>query len=281
MGRKPGTDRDHDTMSAHYRVLPLVRSQLSSLPVALRRIGKYVLDNPDLVIHQSASELALVTKSGPATVMRFCRVLGYAGYRKFKLELAGDLATRQLESNERKKSSETTFDELFERVVEAVRTSQLLYDPDVVERLASALSSARRIDVYGGGVSGLMAQYLEFRLLRIGRPVHAILDPTLATQLSTGLGPDSVAIAVSESGLTEDVMESLRRAHAAGATTAVITHRRDAPIAKYADEVLLTAAAESPLTGSKTIIAFTHLMMIELLASAVTVRMGLLEVEGD
>jgi DNA-binding MurR/RpiR family transcriptional regulator len=99
----------------------------------------------------------------------------------------------------------------------------------------------------------------------------------LSAQLATGLGADTVAIAFSESGLTEDVVEALRRAKAEGAKTAVITHRRDAPIVKHADEVLLTAAVESPLTGSKTIIAFTHLVVIELLASALTMRLGLLD----
>jgi DNA-binding MurR/RpiR family transcriptional regulator len=61
----------------------------------------------------------------------------------------------------------------------------------------------------------------------------------------------------------------------------VITHRRDAPIVKYADEVFLTAAVESPLTGSKTIIAFTHLVVIELLAAALTTRLGLLDRPAD
>jgi DNA-binding MurR/RpiR family transcriptional regulator len=265
------------TPQANFRVLPLVRSQLPMLPRALMRIGKHVLENPDLVIHQSASELALVTNSGPATIMRFCRALGYAGLREFKLALAGDLATRQLVANGDRKAGRSGAEALFDRVIEAVRVTQSLHDASAVQRLASMLASARRIDVYGGGVSGIVAQYLTFRLLRIGLPVHAIVDPTLSAQLASGLGANTVAIAFSESGLTEDIVAALRRAKGEGAKTAVITHRRDAPIVKYADEVFLTAAVESPLTGSKTIIAFAHLVVIELLASALTVRLGLLD----
>src|SRR5262249_30270712 len=158
--------------------------------------------------------------------------------------------------------------ELFDRVVDAVRTTQSLYDAAAAKRFAAALASARRIDVYGGGVSGLVAQYFTFRLLRIGLPVHAVLDPTLGRHIASGLGAHTLAIAFSASGLTEDIVEALRRAKAEGARTAVVTHRRDAPIVKFADEVFLTSGVESPLTGSKAIIAFTHLVVIELLATA-------------
>jgi DNA-binding MurR/RpiR family transcriptional regulator len=217
------------TPQANFRVLPLVRSQLPMLPRALMRIGKHVLENPDLVIHQSASELALVTNSGPATIMRFCRALGYAGLREFKLALAGDLATRQLVANGDRKAGRSGAEALFDRVIEAVRVTQSLHDASAVQRLASMLASARRIDVYGGGVSGIVAQYLTFRLLRIGLPVHAIVDPTLSAQLASGLGANTVAIAFSESGLTEDIVAALRRAKGEGAD------RRDHPSPGCAD----------------------------------------------
>jgi DNA-binding MurR/RpiR family transcriptional regulator len=138
------------------------------------------------------------------------------------------------------------------------------------------MAAAARIDIYGAGVSGLVVQYLAFRLLRIGLPVHAIVDPTLAAQLASGLGASSVAIAISESGLTADTVDALRCAKAAGATTAVITHEPNAPICKHADELLLTSGLQSPLTGSKSTIAFTHLLVVEVLVSVLTVRLGLL-----
>jgi DNA-binding MurR/RpiR family transcriptional regulator len=251
---------------------------MAALPVALKRISKYVLENPDLVIHQSVSELGLLTKSGPASIVRLCRVLGYAGLREFKLALAGDLATRQVPAaTDRDRTTHDGAGELFEQLIESTQMTRSLLDVGAIERVAAALASARRIDVYGGGVSGLVAQYMTFRLMRIGLPVFAILDPTLGAYVASGLGKDAVGLAFSESGLTPDVVEALRRAKGEGATTVVITQRRDSPITKYADEVLLTAGVESPLTGGKTIIAFTHLIVVELIAAALTLRLGLLD----
>lgn len=262
-----------------YRALPLVRAHLTTLPRALQRIGKYILENPDLVIRQTASELGLVTKSGPASVVRFCRAVGFKGLQEFKFALSGDLAAQRFApttSNPEASASARIADALSERVIEGTRETQSLLDPGAVERLADAMVGARRIDIYGAAVSGLVAHHLAFRLLRVGLPANAIVDPTYAAYVASGLSPTSVAIAISESGMTEDVVEMLRRAKVAGATTAVVTHRRDGPIVQYADEVLLTASVDSPITGTKSIIAFTNLVAIEVLASVLTVKLGLL-----
>ncbi|UCI31754.1 MurR/RpiR family transcriptional regulator [Mesorhizobium sp. B4-1-4] len=268
------TDEGHT--SKRYRALPLVNAHMESLPRALQRIGKYVLENPDLVVRQTASELGSVTNSGGASIVRFCQVLGFEGLQDFKLALAGDLAAHRVPSDETTRSGAGLMHELTERIVHATRETEFLLDRGAVERLADAMISARRIDVYGAAASGLIAQHLAFRLLRIGLPAHGIVDTTYAAYVASGLGPTSVAIAVSESGMTEQTIEALKRAKAAGAFTALITHRTNAPIAKYADEVLLTAGVSSPLTESKSVVAFTALIAIEVLATMLTIKLDLL-----
>ena len=275
------TRPDSETAAEHkpFRALPLVRAHLASLPPALQRIGKYVLENPDLVTGQTASELGVATDSGPASIVRFCRAVGFSGLPDFKYALAGDLTAQRYElagDGPEVPGSHRISDALSARVIAATRETQSLLDPQSVERLADAMVAASRIDAYGAAVSGLVAEYLAFRLLRVGLPAHAIVDATYAAYVSSGLGPGSVAIAISESGMTPDTVEALRRAKAAGAMTAVITHRRDGPIVKYADEVLLTSGIESPVTGAKSIIAFTNLIAIEVLASVLTYKLDLL-----
>ncbi|MFQ3452395.1 MurR/RpiR family transcriptional regulator [Bradyrhizobium sp. UFLA01-814] len=262
-----------------YGALPLVRAHMANLPKALQRIAKYVLENPDLVIRQTASELAIVTNSAPASIVRLCQVVGFGGLQEFKLALAGDLASQRFQAGDAIQEANANIgltDELADRIVRATRETQSLLNQNAVDRLTDAMIKARRIDVYGAAVSGLVGQHLAFRLLRVGLPAHAIVDTTYAAYVASGLGQTSVAIAISESGMTEETVEALRRAKAAGAFTAVITHRHDGPIVKYADEVLLTAGVNSPLTEAKSVIAFTNLIAIEVLASMLTIKLGLL-----
>ena len=63
------------------RALPLIRAHMDALPPALQRIGKYILENPDLVTRQTATDLGLATKSGPASIVRFCRAIGSSGFQ--------------------------------------------------------------------------------------------------------------------------------------------------------------------------------------------------------
>lgn len=264
-------------LEIHYRALPLLNARLSTLPRALRRIAKYILENPDLAIHQTASELAIVTNSGPASIVRFCKVIGFSGLQDFKLALAGDLASQRLLEAERNAEQTNTSltQELTERIIEATRETQLLLDQAAVSRLANAMLSARRIDVYGSAVSGLVAQHLAFRLLRVGLPAHAIIDTTYATYVASGLDPTSVVIAVADSGISRDTADALKTAKSAGAFTAVVTHRSGRPILKYADEVLLTAGVNSHATEANSIIAFTNLIAIDVLASTLTIKLSM------
>jgi DNA-binding MurR/RpiR family transcriptional regulator len=262
--------------------LLLTQAHLAGLPSALQRVGKYVLENPDLVIRETISQLGTVTDTGTATIIRFCRVLGFSGLREFKLALAADLATQRASEPAAPGSATQRFcRRLGENIIQATRETQSVLDDGEIDRLAEAMASARRIDIFGAGTTGFIGQYLAFRLLRIGLPAHATVDPTYAAYVSTGLDRRSVVIAISESGMTRDTVNALKRAKSIGTVTAVITNRKDGPIIRYADHVLLTFGVRSPLTGSKLTVAYTHLMAIETLVAALTLRLGLLDMQDE
>ena len=72
-----------------------MRQAIDEMPEALSRIGKYILDNPERVVRSSLGELAVLAQSGEASVVRFCKHLGYAGYRDLKIALTAELASQR------------------------------------------------------------------------------------------------------------------------------------------------------------------------------------------
>ena len=259
----------------------LISAKLPSLPLTLQRIAKYIAENPDIVVRETISQLSAVTGSGPASIIRFCQLLGFSGLKDFKLALAADIARENIYSKEGDIPPKQFSDVLADNIIQATRETQSVLSDESVRRLADVMLHARRIDIYGAGSSGFVAQYLSFRLLRIGLPAHAVVDPTLAAYVSSGLSKEAVVIAISESGLTKDTVRSLHVAKVAGATTAAITNHKDAPISRWADILLLTSAVRSPLTGSKLTVAFTHLIAIETLVAILTDKLGLLHIETE
>lgn len=71
-----------------------LRSVSADMTPALERVANAVLAAPDIALFQSITELADQSKSSEATVMRFCRDLGFSGFQDFKLALAREFATR-------------------------------------------------------------------------------------------------------------------------------------------------------------------------------------------
>ena len=264
-----------------HNILVLISAKLPSLPLTLQRIAKYITENPDTVVRETISKLSAITGSGPASIIRFCQMLGFSGLRDFKLALAADIARENIYSKEGDIPPKQFSDVLADNIIQATRETQSILSDASVRHLADVMFHARRIDIYGAGSSGFVAHYLSFRLLRIGLPAHAVVDPTLAAYVSSGLSKKAVVIAISESGLTKDTVRSLRMAKVAGATTAAITNHKDAPISRWADILLLTSAVKSPLTGSKLTVAFTHLIAIETLVAILTDKLGLLHIETD
>ncbi|MBZ9994290.1 MurR/RpiR family transcriptional regulator [Mesorhizobium sp. BH1-1-4] len=257
-------------MSQARSVLPMIRAHMPQLPLALMRIAKYVIGNPELIVHQSAAQVASFSKSGQASVIRFCRTVGFEGFQDFKLALAGELATRPIRSPAPDASRKLS-DELGDNLIAAIQENRSLLNFSNVEVLATRLLKAKRVDVYGGGFSGILASLLAARLLRLGIHAFAISDPTFGAEVAHGLDGNCVAIAISETGLTRDTVTALRRAQSAGAFTAAITSRPESPLVGAADLILLAASIVSPLTGGALTPAFTHLFVIEVLVSAATI----------
>ena len=130
---------------------------------------------------------------------------------------------------------------------DALRATVGQLDADVLESVVEAISSARRVAVLGVGVSGLVATDLWQKLHRIGVMCHVHTELHQALTSAVLLGPDDVAVAISHSGQTADVLDPVRRAKKNGARTVALTSRPRSPLARIADHTLLSAGREEPL----------------------------------
>ncbi|WP_142850215.1 MurR/RpiR family transcriptional regulator [Telmatospirillum sp. J64-1] len=242
-----------------------IRAAIEDMPEALSRIGKYVLDNPDKVLRSSLDEVAAFSQSGQASVIRFCRLLGYRGFADFKLNLAADLAHRQADALAPRQQGSALAAQL---TASMTATAQGL-DPATVEALAQRLKTSRRIDIFGGGISGMVASMLSYRLQRLGLVAQAYQDPLLAHEIMVGLDSGCTAIAVSETGVTPATLQFQQAAKSAGVYTAAVTSRAASPLARRCDLALITVPVDPPPVNGQLGAAFAKLLVVETLASAI------------
>jgi DNA-binding MurR/RpiR family transcriptional regulator len=240
-------------------------------------VAAFVLDNADRMMHMSISEAARDIGVGESTVIRFCRAIGYKGYQEFKLRLAQDLV-QPVEFIHRNITFRDSAADLCQKVFEtnqrAVENTKRTLDPAMIDVAAKAIAQARRIDIYGIGYSYFSGLDAKLKLVRFGLTADAYGDPHLQVMAAVSLKPGDVAIGISHSGSTRDVVDALGPARKSGATTIAITNYSPSPLTRMADLVLLTAASESPLGGEVLTSRIAQLCVIDALSVAVAVTIG-------
>jgi len=262
------------------RLLTQLRSSLDNLSPVQRRVAQYVLDNSGATIYHSVTELAEAARASEGSVIRFCQDLGFSGFQEFKLTLAVELepqsrAERLVGGGLRAATEDTAADDtdpahLMTRLAASASTAMLetadLFDLQAFSAVAEHLARADRVDVYGVGASGVVAQYFAYKLLRLGLPVQAHTDMHLGSMSASNLREGAVAIGISSSGSTLDTLQALTTAKEAGAFTVAVTNRLKSPLAKVAHRSLFASPPESPLTGGDVFAKIGQLLVLEALA---------------
>lgn len=257
-----------------------VRTLGPSMTRSMHRVAEAVAGDPAGCAALTVTGLAELTGTSEATVVRTARMLGYPGYRDLRLALAG-LAAQQQSGAAPAVTADIAVDDSLQDVIAklAQEERQCLADTAAgldttqLEASVAALSGARRIDVYGIGASNLVAQDLVQKLLRIGLMAHAHADPHLAVTNAVQLRTGDVAVAITHSGRTVDVIEPLRTAFEHGATTVAITGRPDGEVSQYADHILTTSTArESELRPAAMSSRTSQLLVVDCLFIGVAQR---------
>lgn len=239
------------------------------LPSALARIAQYVVENPEKVINQSLTELSDRAQSGQASVVRLCRELGFDGFKAFKLALAADLAIQQQSWAAASEISADPLDQTSDLICQTVVETRLFMNPNTLRTIAVRLAQASRIDLFGAGISGLIGEIIAYRLLRLGLNAHTIRDIYLAREMAGGLGPNTVAIAISQSGVSPETVDFLRVARKANAFTLAITCHPTASVGEAAEEVLQMARLRQPTYGGHILDLPRAIFIAEAIAIAV------------
>jgi DNA-binding MurR/RpiR family transcriptional regulator len=228
-----------------------IRAVLPSLSPAEARIAGIIESDPTGVAALTVNSLAQRAATSAATVVRAARSLGFEGYPQLRLALAAHGGFVQSEDRVPLGADIADGDpagvvlaKLAAFESEQIRATAELVDPVVLEKVVALIGAARRIDVYGIGASGLVAEDLTQKLSRIGLDCRARTDHDAAMVSACLLGPADVAVGISHAGENKGTVKPLALARTAGAATVAVTGVTRSALAHQADHVLTTAGRE-------------------------------------
>jgi DNA-binding MurR/RpiR family transcriptional regulator len=256
-----------------------IRALMPNLAPAEQRVAAAVISDPATAAAKSISDLAALCSTSGATVIRFCRAAGFDGYPKLRLALAAAAQAANAAGGHAAGSDIGPRDSLSEIIAKityadarAVEETGAGLRPAPLGAVVDMIVHADRVDIYGVGASAFVAMDLQQKLHRIGHVVYAWPDPHSAVTSAALLGPQSVAIGISHTGMTEDTIASLAEARRHGAVTVAITNFPGSRIATVADHVLTTAARETTFRSGAMASRIAALTVIDCLFVAVAQR---------
>jgi RpiR family carbohydrate utilization transcriptional regulator len=261
-------------------MLDRIKASLPSLAPAEQRVGKLVLSDPRAFANLPVSELADRAHVSKPTVVRFCRSVGYDGLTDFKLKLAGSVS-EGVPFIHRSVDSDDKTNDIMVKVIDNTVAAFLKYRNDAstvaidkaVTALVQAYRDGRRIEFFGVGNSGFVAQDAQHKFFRMGINTIAYSDGHMQVMSASILRPGDCVVVISNSGRTRDLMDAVDIARKNGATTIVIT-ASGSPLAAAGQIHLAADHPEGYDRYSPMVSRLLHLMIIDVLTTCVALRIG-------
>src|SRR5689334_17464449 len=226
------------------------------MPEALAKIAETILGDPETAAHASIVDLA--ERSGTSTAT------GRAEQARWETDISGDIAP------------EDPLGDVLTVVTaadtRAIQDTAAGLDVGMVERVAVAIAEAKRVEIFGLGSSGTAGREMAFRLERIRVPVWYRGDSHTALTNAALLLPGDVAIGLSHSGRTREVIETLAEAADHGALTVAVTSHGRSPLAEVADIVFTTVVQETTFRLAALSALHSQLLVLDLIYVAVAQR---------
>lgn len=228
-------------------LLHKIRYSYAEMGPAERKIADHLLSHTSEIIGMTISELAALCECGDATVVRFARRLGLDGYGELKLKIAAELSASSQVSSAIQKSDNCyeIFQKRIDDITASLRNTEQILDEESLRRAASAVMTTDRIVIFGLGNSAAIAQDAAHKFLRLGLSAQACCDNHMQAIIASHLKRGNVAVGISHSGQSKDIVEALSLARACGATTVSITNFGTSPIVGVSDIVLHTKSEET------------------------------------
>ena len=224
----------------------------------------------------SIKQLARQCGTSEASVLRFCKTLGYRGYRDFTLSLSAAMGSAGNHGEEKRYTDIRPGDKL-QTIIEnvsynnrrSIEDTLSVLNQEQVAAAVSALIRAPRIDWYGVGASGLVCQDAQQKFMRIRKRCQAFVDGHSIQTAAALLDEGDVAVLVSNSGTTVEILDALELVRLRGATSIAITRYSRSELATGADIVLHISTPEVTFRSGAMGSRIAMLNIVDILFSAV------------
>ncbi|WP_423190398.1 MurR/RpiR family transcriptional regulator [Alkalibacterium sp. f15] len=231
----------------------------------------YILKNTEETSRMTIYNLAEKTFSSPSTIIRLCKKNGYMGYKDFVKDLIYEQAVR---SNYRDKHiAELTRTDEIEEIINKVthknilslEETEKLIDTEVIKTCVNKLFECEKLTIFGIGASLIVAKDAQLKFTRINKMSYVSEDWHTQLLMAKNMSERDVALVISYSGQTEEIITCAEVAKENGATIISITKTDESPINRLADYAIYVSANEFSFRSGAMSSRMAQLNIIDIL----------------
>ncbi|MBU2098528.1 MAG: SIS domain-containing protein [Gammaproteobacteria bacterium] len=248
-----------------------IKDRRDQLRKSERKVADFVLEHAQAVLGMRIVDVAAGAEVSEPTVVRFCHALDVDGFQAFKLQLAQHLGASSSYSQFSVDDSDTITDlnhKVFDSTIGSLITVRDELDPLALERAIAAINQANRVEFYGFGASGSVASDAQHKFFRLQLSSAAYIDPHIQHMSAISLSPQDVVVAISQSGRTKALIQSVELALDAGATVIGLAPQ-DTPLSKLSTIPIFVNMEEDLQVFTPVSSRIAHLLVIDVLAMGV------------
>ncbi|MEG3132681.1 MurR/RpiR family transcriptional regulator [Rouxiella sp. T17] len=223
-----------------------LRARGHQLSPRLQSVLRYINENREGILENTALEIAAAVNTSDATVVRAVQALGFTGLRDLKTTLARWFepvmnSTEKMHTtvDELTHDTQSSIDFVLEGHRQACDALSSAANRIALSQAVSLLNEARNVAVFGINASGILADYSVRLFNRIGLPAVSLnrVGIGLAEQL-LALKRGDVLIMMAQKSAHREGMTTLREAKRLGIPLILLTNAVDSQFAKEAEVVI-------------------------------------------
>ena len=257
-----------------------IANQIPSFHASEVAIAEAILQNPDEAAGMNITQIADRSSTSVASIVRFCKTLGFKGYPEFRMALIGQLSRQVAQGTDLHLDGGITVDDSAAEVIRkiayadslAIKTTAERLDVEVFTKTVDVWDSANTIGIIGFASSAYVAMDLQLKLNRLGKRSVAWSDLHTALTSISILKKGDVLVAISHSGTTLDIIDVITEFKEKGITVVLITNALRSPATAIADLVLFTSARETTLRSGATASRIAQLTVVDCLCVSLAQR---------
>ncbi|HEU5140489.1 MAG TPA: MurR/RpiR family transcriptional regulator [Bacillales bacterium] len=247
-----------------------IQQALPSLKPSEKKVADYILGNPEKVVNYSVQKLAAHAEVSEATIVRFSRTLKCKGFQELKLRIAYDLNNNgDSDDSYQEISIDGSVSSLIHSVshnnMQSIKDTLSVLSEVETEKAIDSMRKARKIAVYGIGASAVIAEDFKQKLTRIDRWCEAAYGFDEQATISANLCENDAVLGISNSGQTEDIIQSLKLAKENGAAVISLTKFGDNPVSQLADITLYASSLEKSIRSGAMSSRISMLNVVDIL----------------